>query len=79
MGIAFALIFLLIGLIWLLDNPIGWLFIGLGVLAFTIFLYANNKERKAKRMTDMASMADELRRLSKGFEPIEESYLSRKP
>jgi len=62
-----------------LDNPIGWLFIGLGVLAMTIFLYANSKERKAKRMTDMASMADELRRLSKGFEPIEESYLSRKP
>ena len=79
MGIAFALIFLLIGLIWLLDNPIGWLFIGLGVLALAIFLYANNKERKAKRMTDMASMAEELRRLSKGFEPIEESYLSRKP
>ena len=78
-GIVIFFILLFVGLVWLIANPVGWVFVGLAVAGLAFFIYSLRKQSAAERVKAMGVMAEELRRLAKGFEPIEESYLSRKP
>ena len=79
LGVAIAFILFFVGLVWLLANPIGWVFIGLSLAALSSLIYSRRKQSTVQRVKAMAEMALELRRLANGFEPIEESYLSRMP
>ena len=78
-GLVIFFILLFVGLVWLIANPVGWVFVGLAVAGLAFLIYSLRKQSAAERVKAMGVMAEELRRLAKGFEPIEESYLSRKP
>jgi hypothetical protein len=76
--VSIVLIAVMFWFAWLL---VGW--VGVGFLALwvggTLVIYLLWEKRKtAKNITGMAGMAGELRRLSAGFHPIDDSYLSRR-
>lgn len=78
LGIVLALILMLIGIVWLIDNPIGWLFLAMFVGLVMVITFWLARANKTERIKNMAVMAKELRRVAGGFEPLEASYLSRK-
>ena len=76
--VSIVLIAVMFWFAWLL---VGW--VGVGFLALwvggTLVIYLLWEKRKtAKNIMGMAGMAGELRRLSAGFHPIDDSYLSRR-
>ena len=76
--VSIVLIAVMFWFAWLL---VGW--VGVGFLALwvggTLVIYLLWEKRKtAKNIMGMAEMAGELRRLSAGFHPIDDSYLSRR-
>ena len=76
--VSIVLIAVMFWFAWLL---VGW--VGVGFLALwvggTLVIYLLwEKSKTAKNITGMAGMAGELRRLSAGFHPIDDSYLSRR-
>ena len=76
--VSIVLIAVMFWFAWLL---VGW--VGVGFLALwvggTLVIYLLWEKRKtANNITGMARMARELRLLSAGFDPIEDSYLSRR-
>ena len=79
MGLIIAFLLLVFGLIWLIDNPVAWVFVGLGVAGIALLIYLLKKQSTEERVKNMGVMAQELRRVPENFAPIEESYLSRKP
>ena len=76
--VALVLIALMFGLVWLLTGWVGVGFLALWVGGTLVIYLLWEKRKTAKNMTGMAGMAGELRRLSAGFLPIEDSYLSRR-
>ena len=76
MGIVLALVVVVIGIVVIATTPELWIWFALWMLVSfpTAWYYMKRKEKK--RLQDFANMAKELRRLSKGFTPIDESYLS---
>ena len=78
-GLIIAFLLLVFGLIWLIDNPVAWVFVGLGVAGIALLIYLLKKQSTEERVKNMGVMAQELRRVAENFAPIEESYLSRKP
>ena len=64
--------------VWLLTGWVGVGFLALWVGGSLVVYLIWEKRKTAKNMTGMAGMAGELRRLSSGFHPIEDSYLSRR-
>lgn len=78
-GLVVAFLLLAFGLIWLIDNPVAWVFVGLGVAGIALLIYLLKKQSTEERVKNMGVMAQELRRVAENFAPIEESYLSRKP
>ena len=78
-GLVVAFLLLAFGLIWLIENPSGWVFVGLGVAGVTFLIYSLRKQSTKERISNMGVMAKELRRVAENFAPIEESYLSRRP
>ena len=63
----------------MIDNPVAWVFVGLGVAGIALLIYLLKKQSTEERIKNMGVMAQELRRVAENFAPIEESYLSRKP
>ena len=76
--VALVLIALMFGFVWLLTGWVGVGFLALWVGGTLVVYTAWDKRKTAKNMAGMAGMAGELRRLSAGFLPIEDSYLSRR-
>ena len=76
MWILIALILMVIGFVVLFQNPVGWLFLGLWVAVSVVAYSQWEKRRLAKNNMALISMARELRRISDGFPPIENSFLS---
>ena len=79
MGLIIAFLLLFFGLVWLIANPVGWVFVGIGVAGIALLIYLLKKQSTEERVKNMGVMAQELRRVAENFAPIEESYLSRKP
>ena len=73
-----ALIAVMFWFVWLLTGWVGVGFLALWVGGSLVVYLVWEKRKTAKNMTGMAGMAGELRRLSAGFHPIEDSYLSRR-
>ena len=78
-GLIIAFLLLFFGLVWLIANPVGWVFVGIGVAGIALLIYLLKKQSTEERVKNMGVMAQELRRVAENFAPIEESYLSRKP
>ena len=78
-GLIIAFLLLFFGLVWLIANPVGWVFVGIGVAGIALLIYLLKKQSTEERIKNMGVMAQELRRVAENFAPIEESYLSRKP
>ena len=78
-GLIIAFLLLFFGLVWLIANPVGWVFVGIGVAGIALLIYLLKKQSTEERVKNMGVMAQELRRVAENFAPIEESYLSRRP
>ena len=73
-----ALIAVMFWFVWLLTGWVGVGFLALWVGGTLVVYTAWDKRKTAKNIAGMAGMAGELRRLSAGLHPIDDSYLSRK-
>ena len=73
-----SLIAVMFWFVWLLTGWVGVGFLALWVGGSLVVYLIWEKRKTAKNMTGMAGMAGELRRLSAGFHPIEDTFLSRR-
>jgi len=73
-----ALIAIMFFFVWLIAGWTGALLLGLWVMATLVIYQVWEKQKLAKNKVALAGMARELRRLAQGFEPIDDSFLSRR-
>jgi hypothetical protein len=73
--VALALIALMFGFAWLLTGWVGVGFLALWVVGSVVVYLMWEKRNVAKNKVALSGMAQELRRLAQGFEPIEDPFL----
>ena len=76
LSIVIGFVLVLIAIVWLQNNPEGWVLLVLAFGALVAVGYSLVKGEKNRRAEAMLSMAKELDRLAEGFHPIEGNYLS---
>ena len=49
-GLVVAFLLLVFGLIWLIENPSGWIYVGLGVAGIAFLIYSLRKQSTKERI-----------------------------